>query len=68
MFVCVCVCLFHCLIDCFIVCLLINLYLCICLYVFVYSFILFGNEDKRVGTAESDLEQRPLGADLLVIS
>ena len=38
------------------------------LKVFVYSFILFGNEDKRVGTAESDLEQRPLGADLLVIS
>ena len=37
-------------------------------FVFVYSFIFFGNEDKRVGTAESDLEQRPLGADLLVIS
>ena len=31
-------------------------------------FVRFGNEDKRVGTAESDLEQRLLGADLLVIS
>ena len=39
--------------------------------VFVFDvscFVRFGNEDKRVGTAESDLEQRLLGADLLVIS
>ena len=44
--------------------------MCVCV-VFVFGvscFVRFGNEDKRVGTAESDLEQRLLGADLLVIS
>ena len=41
----------------------------VCVFVWVVSFLVrFGNEDKRVGTAESDLEQSLLGADLLVIS
>ena len=42
---------------------------CVCVCVFEMSFLVrFGNDDKRVGTAESDLEQRLLGADLFVIS
>ena len=44
-------------------------WLCVCVCVYDVSCVVrFGNEDKRVGTAESDLEQRLLGADLLVIS